>query len=68
MNDKKYLFDYKNNIKIVTTVNGDKVITMNPEILTSIKVALYEAVEHQLDDDREATANDTKRLIDALDK
>lgn len=62
------IYDYERNVSVATTPMGDKVLTMNREILTSIIVALYEAVEHQREDGRNATANRTLELIHALDK
>ena len=39
----KSMYNYKSNITVTTTVNGDKVITMNREILTELLNDLYEA-------------------------
>ena len=62
------IYDYERNVSVATTPNGDKVITMNSAILTSIIVALYEAVERQREDGRKATADTTLRIIEALQK
>lgn len=62
------IYDYANNVKVVTTVNGDKVITMNDAIFTTMICDLYEAKEMQQQDNRKATAETTQELIDALRK
>lgn len=64
----KNIYDYARNINIVTTPNGDKVITMNKEILSEIIVYLYEAKEHQEEDGRNATAQTTQEIINILHK
>lgn len=64
----KDIYNYKENIKGITTINGDKVISMNKEILTTIIVALFEVRDAQRADGREATAEETEKLIDALMK
>lgn len=62
------IYNYENNVKVATTPNGDKVITMNREIFTSLIVNLYEGKAYQQQDGRDATANMTQDLINALDK
>lgn len=62
------IYDYANNVKVMTTVNGDKVITMNDAIFTTLIVNLYEAKAQQKQDMRDATARTTQELIDALRK
>ena len=64
----KSIYDYANNVKVMTTVNGDKVITMNDAIFTTLIVDLYEAKAQQKQDMRDATAYTTQELIDALRK
>lgn len=64
----KGIYDFENNVKVVTTVNGDKVITMNDAIFTTLICDLYEAKEHQYEDKRDATAGTTQELIGALQK
>lgn len=64
----KSIYDYANNVKVMTTVNGDKVITMNDAIFTTLIVNLYEAKAQQKQDMRDATADMTQCLINALDK
>ena len=39
----KSMYNYKSNITVSTTVNGDKVISMNREILTELLNDLFEA-------------------------
>ena len=60
------IYNYKKHVKVVTTPSGDKVITMNEAIFTSMIIALYEGKEHQEQDNRDATAKSTLRLINAL--
>lgn len=62
------IYNCERNVKVVTTPNGDKVITMNREIFTSLIVNLYEGKAHQKQDGRDATADTTQCLINALDK
>lgn len=61
-NKMKSIYDYENNIKITTTPNGDRVITMNHQILTSIINHLYDAATLQEKEGLKATAEDTKKL------
>lgn len=60
------IYDYKNNIKITTTPNGDKVITMNEAILTKLCNDIFEAQMAQQNRGLEATAKDTNELWQAL--
>lgn len=60
------IYNYEKHVKVVTTPSGDKVITMNDAIFTSMIVALYEGKDHQEQDNRDATAKTTLRLINAL--
>ena len=60
------MYGYKENINVITTPSGDKVITMNKATLTSVIVALYEGMENQKADGRTATAEATLELIEAL--
>ena len=39
----KSMYNYKSNITVATTVNGDKVISMNKEILIELLNDLFEA-------------------------
>ena len=39
----KSMYNYKSNITVTTTVNGDKVISMNKEIFTQLLNNLFEA-------------------------
>ena len=41
----KSMYNYKSNITVTTTVNGDKVITMNKEIFTELLNDLFEAYD-----------------------
>ena len=56
------IYDYANNIKVITTVSGDKVITMNKDIFTTIRNAIHDASERYEDKGLEATADDLKKL------
>lgn len=60
------IYDYENNITITNTANGDKVITMNKEILTLIINSIYDASELQAKENHFSTSNDTKKLWKAL--
>lgn len=62
----KSIYDYENNINIVTTPNGDKVITMNDAILTSIVNHIWDAGQYQSEKGLDATAEDTLKLWTAL--
>ena len=62
----KNIYDYRNNITITTTPNGDKVVTMNDAILTFLINCIDDASEHQRSKGLDATADDTKELWRAL--
>jgi len=62
----KSIYDYDNNISVITTPNGDKVITMNSEIFVSILNHLYDAGLHQESKGYQATAENTYKLWGAL--
>lgn len=64
----KNIYDYQNNIKVTTTPNGDKVITMNEEILTSIRNHLFEVADKYEAEGFKALAKDTMELWRALIK
>ena len=40
------IYDYANNIKVITTNGGDKVITMNEAIFTAIRNAIHDGSEY----------------------
>lgn len=56
------LYDYISNINVVTTPNGDKVITMNGAIYTKIVNDIYDSAEQAYAEGRKATAEDTMNL------
>lgn len=58
----KSIYDYKNNVKITTTPNGDKVITTNEAIYISILNRLFDAAEYQKSRNLDASAKDTLEL------
>ena len=60
------IYNYKKNITITTTPNGDKVITMDEAILISLINCIDDASEHQRSKGLDATADDTKELWRAL--
>ena len=60
------IYDYEKNIKVITTVNGDKVITMNKAIFTAIRNAIHDASERYEDKGLQATADDLKKLWASL--
>ena len=60
------IYDYRRNINITTTPNGDKVITMNRQILVSIINHISDASDYQKSKGLDATAEDTKELWRAL--
>ena len=60
------IYDYKNNIKLTKTVNGDVVMTLNEPILTTIINCVYDSIEMCKEDGRLATAEDIKKLWDVL--
>lgn len=61
------IYDYKANIKVITTPNGDKAVTMNEEIFISIKNCLYDAAQLAKQEKLEATAEDIMKLWKAFD-
>lgn len=64
----KDIYNYNNNINITTTPNGDKVVTMNEEILVAIINRIFEAAESYRAKGLYATAEDTMELWKALSK
>lgn len=60
------IYDYANNIKVITTISGDKVITMNEAIFTAIRNAIHDASEWYEDKGLQATADDLKKLWASL--
>lgn len=60
------IYDYKNNINVITTPNGDKVITMNEQIYVELLNHIYDASEHQKSQNHNATAESTMEMWDAL--
>lgn len=56
------LYDYISNINVVTTPNGDKVITMNGAIYTKMVNDIYDSAEQAFAEGRKATAEDTMNL------
>ena len=59
-------YDYNKNINIITTTSGDKVITMNQQILTVIENALFDAADWHTKEGRDATGRDLLKLRQAL--
>ena len=65
----KKIYDYANNIKVITTVSGDKVITTNKAIFTAIRNAIHYASLRYEDKGLQATADDLKKLwVNLIDK
>ena len=60
------IYNYQENIKVITTSKGDKVITMNKEIFTMLCNRVWEASESQREHNYNNTAKDTLKLWDAL--
>ena len=60
------IYNYKKNITITTTPNGDKVITMNEAILTSLINIVGDAADYRKLKGLDATAEDTHELWRAL--
>lgn len=60
------IYNYKKNITITTTPNGDKVITMNRQILVTLINSVSDASDLQKSKGLDATAEDTKELWRAL--
>lgn len=60
------IYDYKNNINVITTPNGDKVITMNEEVYVELLNHLFDASLYQQSKNHNATAKSTMKMWDAL--
>ena len=60
------IYNYKENIKVITTTNGDKVITMNEEIYISILNHVFNSSEYLKERGFNASSVDTLNLWDAL--
>lgn len=60
------IYNYKKNITITTTPNGDKVITMNRQILVTLINSVSDASDLQKSKGLDATAEDTHELWRAL--
>lgn len=60
------IYNYQANITVTTTAHGDKVITMNDAIFTKILNDIFDAQMYQQSKELDATAEDTKRLWQAL--
>ena len=59
-------YNYKKNIRVVTTPNGDKVISMNSQVFDLLVNHLYDASKLQKNEGHKATSEDTKELWGAL--
>jgi hypothetical protein len=59
-------YNYRKNISVVTTPNGDKVITMNSQVFDLLVNHLYDAAKLQENEGHNATSKDTKELWGAL--
>ena len=59
-------YNYNKNISVVTTPNGDKVVTMNSQVFDLLVNHLYDAAKLQKNEGRSATSDDTKELWVAL--
>lgn len=62
----KSIYNYKSNITVSTTASGDKVITMNKEILTELLNDLYEAHDSYIQRDLKGLGENTLELWSAL--
>ena len=60
------IYNYRKNITITTTPKGDKVITMNKEILTFLINCVSDASDYQRSKGYRATADDTEEMWKAL--
>lgn len=60
------IYDYNKHISVVTTPNGDKVITTNDAIFTLIINSLYDAQVLANKEGRKFTAEDLHNLWSAL--
>ncbi len=59
-------YNYRKNISVVTTPNGDKVITMNSQVFDLLVNHLYDAAKFQKNEGHNATSDDTKELWGVL--
>ena len=59
-------YNYKANIKVVTTSNGDKVITMNSQIYVALLNNLYDAHYHHEEHNRQLLADNVIKMWKAL--
>lgn len=66
-NQMNNIYDYKNNINVITTPNGDKVITMNEAIYVELLNHVWDASKYQESQNHRATAESTLEMRDALD-
>lgn len=64
----KNIYNYEKNIKVITTPNEDKVITMNKEIFVVLTNQIYNAVEYLEEKGLDASAEDIKGLWNKLVK
>lgn len=62
----KSIYNYKANITVSTTASGDKVITMNREILTELLNDLYEAHDSYVQRDLKGLGENTLELWSAI--
>lgn len=60
------IYNYKSNITVTTTPNGDKVITMNSAIFDKMLNDIFDAHIHQHEKNLDATSRDTQELWQAL--
>lgn len=65
MNPVDY-YNYNKNISVITTPNGDKVITMNSQAFDLLVNHLYDAAKLQANEGHKATSEDTKELWKTL--
>lgn len=61
-------YNYEKNVKVITTPNGDKVISMNKEIYTFLKNCVYDASEYQKEHDWDSTSEEVLKLWYELNK
>lgn len=59
-------YNYRKNISVVTTPNGDKVITMNSQVFDLLVNHLYDAARFQKNVGHIATSEDAKELWGTL--
>ena len=60
------IYNYKENIKVVTTAGGEKVVVMNDAIFTTIRNAICDAAVYRKQKGYSSVAEDTKRLWEVL--